>query len=202
MTTATPATPGTDAGDRDPGWLRVGLAIKEDRQRRGWTRPHLVQRVSSTGGHLTERALALVEQGRIANKGGASPDVAKRAWEALGWTGNLAARIQVDGAPLPPLHELRAATRPPANPAHRLTSTLHVTRSEPLARLEHRMSETVEDVRAELVRLGMELHVPGADSTDAKHTVAARTARQLVTSWVTQTLAEVEDNDYTAPHIQ
>lgn len=196
MTTAPPA-PLEVEDVRDPGWVRVGQAIKDDRQRRGWSRTHLVQRATQHGAHLTERAVALVEQGRVDCKGGASVEAAKRTYAPLGWTENLRARIQIDGAPLPPLPDVRAPRRA-VQPAATLTTSLVACRTEQMARLDHDLTECVERVRAELIRLGMGLHLSGTSTTE-HHAAASRAARHLITTTVTNTLAEVEDNDYTAP---
>lgn len=195
MTTATPALEVEDV--RDPGWVRVGQAIKDDRLRRGWSRSHLVQRATSNGAHLTERALALVEQGRVDCKGGASIEAAKRAYAPLGWTENLRVRIQVDGAKLPPLPDVRAPRRT-QQPAAALSTSLMACRPTQVARLEGELTETVERVRAELIRLGMGLTLSGT-TREQHHTVASRLARHMITNLVLTTLAEVEDNDYTAP---
>jgi hypothetical protein len=196
MTTAPPADLEV-AHTRDPGWMRVGQAIKDDRQRRGWTRTHLVQRATSNGAHLTERALALIEQGRVDCKGGATPQAARRAYAPLGWTEDLRARIQNDGAPLPPLPDVRAPRRA-HQPAASLTTAVIACRTEQVARLEHELTECVERVRAELIRLGMGLTLPGT-STSEHHAASSRMARHFITTRVTNTLAEVEDNDYTNP---
>ena len=196
MTTATPEA--LEVEDvRDPGWVRVGQAIKDDRLRRGWSRPHLVARATSNGQHLTERALALIEQGRVDCKGGASVHAAKVAYAPLGWTENLRARIQIDGHPLPPLPDVRAPRRT-AQPAASLTTSLVACRPEQMAKLDHELTECVERVRAELIRLGMGLTLPGT-SVHEHHAAASRAARHLITTTVTNTLAEVEDSDYTAP---
>lgn len=197
MTTAPPATSPQTEDTRDPGWVRVGQAIKEDRQRRGWTRPHLVQRATSSGQHLTDRTLTLIEQGRIDCKGGASPESARLAYKALGWTEHIRARIQVDGAPLPPLVPTRPARRV-TQPAASMTSRLMVARAEQVARLEHQLTETVESVRAKLIELGTGLTALDGDAA-AHHAAASRMARHLITTRVVNALAEVEDNDYTAP---
>lgn len=197
MTTAPPASDLETEDVRDPGWVRVGQAIKDDRQRRGWSRPHLVQRATASGQHLTERTVTLIEQGRVDCKGGASVHAAQVAYAPLGWTENLRARIQIDGAQLPPLPDVRAPRRL-AQPAASLTTSLMACRPTQVARLEHELTECVERVRAELVRLGMGLTLGGA-SADQHHAAASRLARHLTTTWLTTTLAEVEDNDYTAP---
>lgn len=197
MTTA-PAASELEVEDvRDPGWIRVGQAIKDDRQRRGWSRSHLVQRATLSGQHFTERALAMIEQGRIECKGGASVEAAKRAYAPLGWTENLRARIQVDGAPLPPLPDVRAPRRV-HQPAASMTARLMDCRPDQMARLDYQLAEVVESVRAELIRLGMGLTALDGDAA-AHHAAATRMARHLITTRVTNTLAEVEDNDYTAP---
>jgi hypothetical protein len=198
MTTAPAAAPAQADDVRDPGWVRVGQAVKEDRQRRGWTRVHLVQRATSSGKHLTERTLTLIEQGRIDIKGGASPESARLAYTALGWTEHIRTRIQVDGTPLPPLPDLTAPRRA-RQPASTLTTSLMACRPEQVARLDHELAQCVEKVRAELIRLGMALTLPGTDSAE-HHAAASRMARHLVTTRVTDTLAQVEDSDYTAPH--
>lgn len=197
MATATPpqADPATDP--RDPGWVRVGQAIKDDRQRRGWSRTHLVHRATSSGQHLTERALALIEQGRVDCKGGTTIEAARRAYAPLGWTENLRARIQIDGASLPPLPAVRAPRRM-EQPAAFLANSAVTCRTEQMARLDHQLTECVERVRAEMIRLATGLHLPGADPGQ-HHAAASRMARHLITSRVTNTLAEVEDSDYTAP---
>ena len=196
MTTAPPEA--LEVQDvRDPGWVRVGQAIKEDRQRRGWSRTHLVQRATSTGQHLTERAVSLIEQGRVDCKGGASVHAAKVAYAPLGWTENLRARIQVDGAKLPPLPDVRAPRRA-QQPAASLTTSLMACRSTQVAKLDHELTECVERVRAELIRLGMGLTLSGS-SVHEHHAAASRLARHLITTRVINTLAEVEDSDYTAP---
>jgi hypothetical protein len=197
MTTAPPAAD-LEADDvRDPGWVRVGQAIKDDRQRRGWSRPHLVQRATSNGQHLTDRTLTLIEQGRIECKGGASLHAARLAYAPLGWTENLRARIQIDGAKLPPLPDVRAPRRS-VQPAASLTTSLMACRPEQVARLDHELTECVERVRSELIRLGMGLTLSGT-TADQHHAAASRLARHLITTRVINTLAEVEDNDYTAP---
>lgn len=196
MTTATPEALEVD-DDRDPGWVRVGNAIKEDRQRRGWSRPHLVARATSNGQHLTERTVSLIEQGRVDCKGGASIASAKLAYAPLGWTENLRVRIQVDGHKLPPLPDVRAPRRA-AQPAASLTTSLMACRPTQVSRLDHELTECVERVRAELIRLGMGLTLPGT-SQEEHHAAASRLARHLITTRVTNTLAEVEDSDYTAP---
>lgn len=196
MTTAPPADPETP-DVRDPGWVRVGQAIKEDRQRRGWSRTHLVQRASSTGAHLTERALTQVEQGLVECKGGTSADTARRAYAPLGWTENLRVRIQVDGAKLPPLPDVRAPRRA-QQPAASLTTSLMACRGSQVARLDHELTECVERVRAELIRLGMGLTLSGTTPVQ-HHAAASRLARHLISTRVLNTLAEVEDSDYTAP---
>lgn len=197
MTTAPSDTTLEVEDVRDPGWLRVGQAIKEDRMRRGWSRSHLVQRATASGAHLTERALAQIEQGRIDCKGGASVHAAKLAYAPLGWSENLRARIQIDGHQLPPLPDVRAPRRR-SQPAASLTTSLMACRSEQVARLQHELTECVERVRTELIRQGMGLTLPGA--TDVQHHAAAsRVARHMITTTVTNTLAEVEDSDYTAP---
>lgn len=196
MTTAPPATlEATD--DRDPGWVRVGNAIKEDRQRRGWSRPHLVSRATTGGQHLTERTVTLIEQGRVDCKGGASIAAAKVAYAPLGWTENLRVRIQIDGHKLPPLPDVRAPRRT-TQPAASLTTSLMACRAEQMAKLDHELTECVERVRAELIRLGMALTLPGTTALE-HHAAASRAARHLITTTVTNTLAEVEDSDYTAP---
>lgn len=195
MTTAPPLEAKEDV--RDPGWVRVGQAIKEDRQRRGWSRTHLVQRASATGAHLTERALTQVEQGLVECKGGTSADTAKRAYAPLGWTENLRVRIQVDGAKLPPLPDVRAPRRG-LQPAASLGTSLVACRPTQVARLEHELTECVERVRAELIRLGMGLTLSGHTPTE-HHAAASRLARHMISTRVLNTLAEVEDSDYTAP---
>ena len=196
MTTAPPEALEVD-DDRDPGWVRVGQAIKDDRQRRGWSRVHLVSRATANGAHLTERTLAQIEQGRIACKGGASVDAVKRAYAPLGWTEHIRARIQIDGAPLPPLPDVRAPRRN-QQPAAALSTSLLACRSTQVARLEGELSECVERVRAELIRLGMGLTLSGTTTVE-HHAVASRLARHMITTRVTNVLAEVEDSDYTAP---
>lgn len=196
MTTAPPEA--LEVEDvRDPGWVRVGQAIKDDRLRRGWSRAHLVSRATANGAHLTERALALVEQGRVDCKGGASIEAAKRAYAPLGWTEHIRARIQIDGAPLPPLPDVRAPRRT-QQPAATLSTSLVACRPTQVARLEHELTECVERVRAELIRLGMGLTLPGTTTVE-HHAVASRLARHMITTRVTNVLAEVEDSDYTAP---
>lgn len=197
MATATPPKAEPAADVRDPGWVRVGQAIKDDRQRRGMTRGHLVARAATTGAHLTERSLALVEQGRIECKGGASIQVARRAWTALGWSENLRARIQVDGHSLPPLPD-RDTPRPVTYPAASLTGRLQAARADQLARLHAKLTDTTEQVRTELIRLGHGLTALDGDPV-RHHAAAARTARQLINRWSDELLADLEDNDYTAP---
>lgn len=196
MTTASPEA--LEVEDvRDPGWVRVGQAIKDDRLRRGWSRAHLVQRATSSGQHLTERALALIEQGRVDCKGGASVHAAKLAYAPLGWTENLRLRIQIDGHKLPPLPDVRAPRRT-QQPAASLTTSLMACRPTQVAKLDHELTECVERVRAELIRLGMGLTLPGT-SAEQHHAAASRLARHMITTRVINTLAEVEDSDYTAP---
>lgn len=197
MTTAPPAASKDTEDVRDPGWVRVGQAIKEDRQRRGWSRTHLVQRATTSGQHLTDRALTLIEQGRIECRGGASREAARLAYSALGWTEHIRTRIQVDGAPLPPL----PSARPPRvvqQPAASLATRLLSARAEQVARLDHQLAEVVESVRTQLIALGMGLTALDGDAA-AHHAAASRMARHFITTRVTNTLAEVEDSDYTAP---
>lgn len=197
MTTAPPATALEVEDARDPGWVRVGQAIKDDRQRRGWSRTHLVQRATANGQHLTERAVTMIEQGRVDCRGGTTVEAAKRAYAPLGWSENLRVRIQVDGAQLPPLEEVRAPRRV-HQPAASLTTRLMACRAEQVARLDHQLTEAVESVRAQLIRLGLSLTALDGNAA-AHHAAASRMARHLITTRVTDTLAEVEDNDYTAP---
>lgn len=200
MTTAPPATPGEDTDVRDPGWLRVGHALKEDRIRRGLERSHIVARVVAQGGQMSQRVVAQVEQGRIQCKGGASVEAACRVWTALGWTGNLVARIQVDGHPLPPLPDPRAPKRVHA-PAASLTSRLRTVRSSQLAELEGDLDQVVDRVRTDLIRLGVGMTALDGD-TASHHRTATRAARQIITAWVDRTIAELEDSDRTGPYDQ
>lgn len=182
---------------RDPGWRRVGQAVKDDRRRRGMERSHLADLVSANGGNVSARTLALVEQGRVGYRGGASTQAAFAVCHALQWPSDHVARLHNGPAPLPTLPTERVPAKAP-NPAAQLTGRLQVTRSAQLAALEHRLSQAVESTRTELIRLGVGLTALQGD-TYAHHAAAARAARQMVTTWVDRTIAEVEDSDYTTP---
>jgi hypothetical protein len=199
MSSATLDTPDEKTDERDPGWRRVGQSIKDDRNRRGMERNHLAVLVTSKGGTMSGRMLALIEQGRIGHKGGASIDATLMVCHALDWPRDHVARLRAGEAELPPLPDQRMP-RKVSNPAAKLTGRLQVTRSDQLARLEHALSELVESTRAELIRLGVGLAALDGDIF-THHATASRTARQMVTTWVANTIADVEDNDYTAPPI-
>lgn len=197
MTTATPRHTQQKPDDRDPGWIRVGNAIKQDRQRRSMTREHLAERAARTGSHLTPRTVALVEQGRVECRGGASPELARRAYLALGWTQDLYRRIKVDAEPLPPLPD-RNAPRDVPYPAATLTGRLHSARGDQLMRLHAQFTDKAAEVRTTLIRLGHGLTDLNSDSV-AHHAAATRAARQLMNRWMEELFAELEDSEYTNP---
>jgi len=184
----------TDADPRDPGWVRVGMAIREDRTRRGWTRRHLAERVVANGGSISETSLALIEQGRIDIPGGVTRHLAMDAWDALGWTQTQRARIQIDGHALPPLEEVRKPTAYQERPASTLTTRLRVIYADETEHSRDILTETVQEVRTCLLRLATVL--PALETDTATHRVtAARAVRQLLTGWFFDVLAEAEDAD-------
>lgn len=192
MTTSSP-----DTDERDPGWRRVGASVKEDRRRRGMEREHLAMLVMSRGGSMSGRRLALIEQGRVGYKGVASVESVLMVCQALDWPSGHIDRLRAGEAELPALPGDRLPAKVTA-PASKLTGRLQITRSAQLAALEHRLSQTVEATRAELIRLGIGL--TALDGNSITHqAAAARAARQMIMTWVAQTIADVEDNDYTEP---
>lgn len=192
MTTTTAETAEAATDIRDPAWVRVGLAIKEDRRRRGMTRLHLTHLVGQGGGTLSERTLAMIEQGRVECSGGVSKDAAKRAYTALGWTAHQFAKIFVDGTALHELPPANPRPRPVLKPAADLTGRVQVTHPIPLAKTHQDITHAVQTARTALIRLGVAMPALDGDTTAHRET-AARMARQLITGWVLDAFADAED---------
>lgn len=142
--------------NHDPtSWVRLGKAIRGDRERQSLGREELAQRVIERGGKVTARSIASLEYGTVPKKGVKPPSLEPTV-AALGWRPGWADRILDGEEPESVLVGHTAASPQEMSPRHlvleMLPSVYEFSRAAVAAGADLRLRDAFDELAQEMVR--------------------------------------------------